>query len=103
MRNDGSGTLAHAEDLTEYLGREARSAHAEQHDVGEPVPRTRLSERAQPRQLRRHDVERVEPAEAIGNQWLNGGVVGPDVEPLPPERIGEAAADRGCAANDQRR
>jgi len=49
-----------------------------------------IGTRAQSRKLRRHYVERIEPAETAGDQFLNGGIVRPDVEPFAPECIGEA-------------
>jgi len=85
-RRDG---LPGAEDLTKHFRGETRSAHAEQHDVREPVSPYRIRARAQPRHLRDDDVERVQPPETIGDQRVNRGIGRPDVETLLPERLGE--------------
>ena len=96
-------TRREAEDLTQDFRGEARAAHAEQHDVREPVPANGLGERAQPRHLRRHDIERVEPAEAAGDQLLNRRIVGPDVELFTPQRARRSRADRDAHARGRSR
>ena len=47
-------------------------------------------ERAQPRQLRLHRIEGPQPAQSVRDLTPRVGIVGPDVETLPPQRVGGA-------------
>ena len=49
-------------DLTQFFRREARAAHAEQHDLGEPIVDDRIGERTQPGDQRRHEIDRQQPS-----------------------------------------
>jgi len=49
-----------------------------------------------------HDVEGIEPAEACRDQGLNGRIVGPDAELLPPQGIGKAQPIEACVRILQR-
>jgi acyl-CoA thioesterase I len=82
--------IRRCQDLTQDFRGEARSAHAEQHDVSEAIPSYPVRECAQSPKLGCDDVERVEPAETSGDQLLNRGIGRPDFELFPPQGIDEA-------------
>ena len=65
-----------AEDRAQHLRREARSAHAEQHDVGEAVALDAGGERLQPVDRVGHQQRRAQPAETIGDLLLRRRIGG---------------------------
>jgi len=86
------GGIQRREDLSQHLRREARATHTQQDDVREPVLRHAICECAKPRQLWRHDVKGIEPAEPVRDQGLDGRIGGPNVQLLAPQRIRKADA-----------
>ena len=70
-----------AHDTAQDLGRQARAAHAEQHDVGDAARSDRFADGAQPRQLRRDEREALEPTKTIRDLLLHRRIGAPHVEP----------------------
>ena len=97
----GIGRIEHAEprlcllaskEPAEHFRRETRSAHAEQHDVGEGAGVDTLRERVDVGQLLRDEGDRVEPSEPVGDRLLDAVIVAPRAGAARPERIGEAVS-----------
>jgi len=90
-------------DLTKHLGREARSAHTEQHDVGVALGLNRLGKCVQSRKPFGRGINDVEPSEPVGDSVLDCGVGAPDVEPMAPERLAETDLLESAVCLGQRR
>ncbi len=54
-----------------HLRREARAAHTEQHDVGQTAGADAPGKRLDARQMRRDELNGIQPSEAVGNRLLN--------------------------------
>ena len=80
----------HADDGSQDFGREARSAHAEKHDVCEAGASDAGCEGCQPLDRPCHELWRVEPPEAIGDFRLDFR------RRAPAGRV--PARERGCRA-----
>jgi hypothetical protein len=70
----------------DHLWGETGSAHTEEHDVAKSTGANAVVERFESGHLRRDDVERVQPSEAVGDRLPHGGTVAPHIEATPPER-----------------
>ena len=67
-----------------HLGRQARSTHPEQHDIGEGLLAHALREPAQTIELRRDEIEHVEPSEPSGDFLLCFRIARPHVQTPAP-------------------
>jgi hypothetical protein len=87
-----------AQDRAQHFGREARSAHSEQHGVCEAVAPDAIGERLKPRKSFRHQRRGGHPSEAVRDLLLRGHVAGPDRRLVPPEAGGGALSHRAVRA-----
>ena len=74
----------------EHFRRKTRTAHAEQHDVGEGAGADALREGVDVGQLLRDEVDRVEPSEPVRDRLLGAAIGAPHLGAPRPERVGEA-------------
>ena len=78
-----------AQNLVHHLRRKARSAHPQQHNIGEALSAHAFREAAQAIDLRRHEIEHAEPSEPLGDLLLCGRIARPYVETPAPQGVGE--------------
>ena len=87
----------HTDQRAEYLRRETRSAHAEQHDVGEAGGLDAVGECLQSIQRVGDEQRRVHPAEPLADLVLCCRIGAPDRRVRAPQPAGGAFGDLGCS------